>query len=649
MRFARPAAVLLLALLLVSGAGAATRGQSPTFRAPQNLHGFLLRASEPSQDTFTRTPSFAWRPVAGANRYEFQLATARTFASGALLARKTTKAPAASLAISLPWITGTPYSLYARVRGLAPNGRTGPWSALFGFNMRWTALPTPRETVPGLIRWTPVDGATAYQVWYLEPNKIFKTQTTVADEREYYTFHQDSTWTGTVHWRIRALRALYGSARNGLPAVSYGPWSPVYTSTNTAFAGGALAGVETISDSVSTAGSPAAHHVMPAFIYSGNTGLGGAAAELYRVYVATDRDCVNVIFRGAIVGSPAYAPRWNGTLELPGTSADQLAARTRYVTAGSEGLTTMADSSPVIANEAVPTGDPTITSGEDDSPSNGDTDVPPTTTTVAGPAPKFAEATLAVDKSSVGPPVDLWDTDWPTGRYYWTVVPVAALVMEALTTTLGSTAAAGATTISVAAGDQLAVGDVLTIGTGPAMETVTVVSAGSSSVTVSPALANTHGAGDAVVRAGGALAYQDLELPQDACAAGRILSFGKTGQPALASRGNSPYVSGLSPDGKLSSPMRSTPTFYGTPLVSWQPALAASAYEVQWSKKRYPFVTAATPILTYGTSVTLPLTPGRWWYRVRGINLSLPAGARAMAWSQALPVRVAKPTFRIAK
>jgi len=218
-----------------------------------------------------------------------------------------------------------------------------------------------------------------------------------------------------------------------------------------------------------------------------------------------------------------------------------------------------------------------------------------------------------------------------------------------LTTTLGATASAGTSAISVAAGDQLTVGDVLTVGTGPAQETVTVVSASGTSVTISPVLANTHGAGDTVQRTGGSLTYQDLELPQDACAAGRILSFGKTGQPALASSGNSPFISGLSPKGKLTSPTRSRPSFYGTPLVSWQPALAASAYEVQWSKTRYPFVAAATPILTYGTSATLPLTPARWWYRVRGINLSLPAGARAMAWSHALPVRVAKPKFAIVK
>ena len=42
-----------------------------------------------------------------------------------------------------------------------------------------------------------------------------------------------------------------------------------------------------------------------------------------------------------------------------------------------------------------------------------------------------------------------------------------------------------------------------------------------------------------------------------------------------------------------------------------------------------------------------PLQPGKWWYRVRGINLALPAGARAMAWSKRQPLVVAKPTFSV--
>ena len=55
----------------------------------------------------------------------------------------------------------------------------------------------------------------------------------------------------------------------------------------------------------------------------------------------------------------------------------------------------------------------------------------------------------------------------------------------------------------------------------------------------------------------------------------------------------------------------------------------------------------ARPILTFGTSAQLPLKPGTWWYRVRGLNLALPAGARAMAWSSVVPLTVATPTFKI--
>src|SRR5947209_18559710 len=117
MRLPRLAAALLVTLLVASGAAAATRTSSTTLGAPTDVHGFMLRADEPSADTFTRTPSFAWKPVAGAARYQFQLGTARTFASGALLyASSALTSPAVSLPIALPWVTGTPYSLYAHVR-----------------------------------------------------------------------------------------------------------------------------------------------------------------------------------------------------------------------------------------------------------------------------------------------------------------------------------------------------------------------------------------------------------------------------------------------------------------------------------------------------------------------------------------------------
>ena len=52
---------------------------------------------------------------------------------------------------------------------------------------------------------------------------------------------------------------------------------------------------------------------------------------------------------------------------------------------------------------------------------------------------------------------------------------------------------------------------------------------------------------------------------------------------------------------------------------------------------------------TYATSALLTLEPGTWYYRVRGINFSLPGTARAMSWSAPVGLRVAKPTFAVVK
>jgi hypothetical protein len=67
---------------------------------------------------------------------------------------------------------------------------------------------------------------------------------------------------------------------------------------------------------------------------------------------------------------------------------------------------------------------------------------------------------------------------------------------------------------------------------------------------------------------------------------------------------------------------------------------------VQWSKRQYPWATVGS-LETPSTSASLPLTPGRWSYRVRGVSLALPEGGRQMSWSNAVAIRVAKPTFRV--
>ena len=50
--------------------------------------------------------------------------------------------------------------------------------------------------------------------------------------------------------------------------------------------------------------------------------------------------------------------------------------------------------------------------------------------------------------------------------------------------------------------------------------------------------------------------------------------------------------------------------------------------------------------LTGPSSAVLPLRPGRWFYRIRGVNDSLP-GIQAMSWSTQVPIRIAAPKFAV--
>ena len=128
------------------------------------------------------------------------------------------------------------------------------------------------------------------------------------------------------------------------------------------------------------------------------------------------------------------------------------------------------------------------------------------------------------------------------------------------------------------------------------------------------------------------------------------MRFGKESEPSLVASGQL-FATGLSSDGRLTSAVHTT-AFYGQPLVSWTPALGAEVYEVQWSKTQYPFTpqptsTGTLGIMTSATSVVLPVTPGTWWYRVRGFDYSLPTGAQQMSWSDPAKLVVAAPKFKL--
>jgi hypothetical protein len=567
MRAARLAlvAVVLLGTLLTASASAM---ESAAPGAPKALRGFELRPNESVTHTFSRTPAFAWSPVRGASCYEFELATSRTFdgssvfwsnvsygaASGKFCRPVSFTAPAAasddegadkavrtviapikipamSINLVLPWFTGKPYALYAHVRAITTRGATA-WSRPFGFNMRWEDTPVPLPAKPGLVRWGAVEGATAYDVWYPDIRKVVRTHTNVADQREFYSFHLEDSWWQLVRWRVRPVRQVVGALPNGLPAVSYGPWSPTYATTNPAWSTGKLQVRFAVSDEISTESKAAAHQLMPAFTFTGDMGSDGREYRLFRAYAFTDRDCVNVVFRGSVVGGPAFAPRISGPLKLPANQEElDVALAGVLPSAKTENAKTfMVDGSPLATNETI---------GE---------------------------------SGSVR--VDLPDVDQATTRYFWTVVPVGIYVNE-----------------------------------------------------------------------GGTFEYFDAESPQDACESGRMASFGKESKPAITTAG-SPYVSGLSPKGRLLAQAGKQPVVYSTPLVAWRPVIGATAYEIQWSRTKYPW-RARGSSLTYSTSSVLKLGAGLWHYRVRGLNAAQ-VGTPAMTWSAPVSVRVVRPTFQIA-
>ena len=629
----RLANLIACALAALAFAGVVDARTDAPPAAPKGLKAFLLRADEPAAHEFSRTPSFAWAPVRSAIRYEFELSKNPSFSEGAIFwSNEQLRVPAASIPVALPWMTGRPYAVYARVRAITTSGVTA-WSTRYGFNMRWGNAPQKLADVPGMSRWTPVDGASHYQVWWVDvfPGKIVATKTPAVDQREFYAFHPDAAHTGNVRWRVRAVRNLYGAIPSGLPAVSHGPWSPVYTSVNPAFAGGPLTASGTYGDGTgAVAAAPAVHRTTPGFSFVGNTSIAGGAYELYRVYAFSDADCVNVIYRGAIVGSPAYVPRMTGPLRLPKSNGELLSARTSILGDGVEPQTFTADGLKIQTTESDKPKTPKPAKADEDKddkqdaePAGPDNEDDPAST------PPAADADLPATPFLTGAPVELWESGWPNGRFYWTVVPVRIVVPTSVPMALSAPAAAGATTIVVDS-PTLPIGPAV-IGTGTTSENVTVTGVSGLTATLGGPLTRTHAVGVSVTSTAGTLNYHDVETAQDVCASGRVLEFGKSSEPAL-SRARTPYASGLSPRGRLISAARAVPSFYGTPLVAWKPAVGADQYQVQWSKRGYPWRKEGEK-LTYATSALLTLEPGRWFYRVRGINFSMPGTARAMTWS----------------
>jgi hypothetical protein len=342
---------------------------------------------------------------------------------------------------------------------------------------------------------------------------------------------------------------------------------------------------------------------MPAFVYGGDTTPNNIGHELWRVEVFTDSDCLNAVFRGPVVGSPAYVPRDSGPLAMPAGVGSEKEAWDDFLATGTEPDGVTADGELFKTNE------------------------------------------LDVLQGSTAAKVDLWDNSWPGGRYYWTIMAVDAVPESGIAAQLAGPAVPGATAIGLTDATGIGIGDPLFVGPAPGEHAV-VESISGNTVNLVSGLKNVHVAGEPVLRPSGGLTYRDAELAQDACASGRVLTFGKSTQPAVTGQSTTPFASGLSPTGKLVAASKKTPKFFGTPLVAWLPTRSTDAYQVQWSRSRYPW-RAAGSLFTYSTAVTLPLTPGTWWYRVRGLDFLMTGSRPELSWSTPVRLVVTKPRFRI--
>jgi hypothetical protein len=590
-------ALALLALVLTAQATPAVHRTGTLSEIPTDLHAFLLRANEPVTHTFSRTPAFTWKAVnLTGGHYQFQLATSRNFEDSTLVFKDANVSqPAETVTRQLPWLTGEPYALWARVRWMASNGMSATrWSKPFGFNVQWATggIPQPLPAPEGLIRWTPIDGATAYEVLYpdLKPGQSFQTTTNVADEREFFSYSGVSGYT-TIHWRVRAIRTIgqFQSSSNGLPAVSYGPWSPIYSTANAAQTTGTLTPTDTVSNVWDKAGKPGSAHLLtPGFAWQQSAPESSSEPNLYRVYVFSDKNCVNRIYTGSVVGGPAWAPR----------------SVTNWVAENGADATGAA----VIANE----GGAAVSANKPGKSSSSSTTSAQTSATPA--------ATSATQVAPTSGSVDLWDSGWPTGRFYWTVVPVSGPPIPQ----------PGAAAASSSSGSGSTSG-----GSSGTSGTTTTTTPSSSSSSSSASTTTT---------------YQDEAVPQDSCQAGDQMSFGKVSQPIVTSSGT-PFLSGMSPNGRNVAAVGPRAVVFASPIAAWQPVAGATKYRIEMSRTSYPWHAAKT-FGTPATSIVLPLTTldaGTWYYRVRAINQNLPAGARAMDWSTPVEVKVTGNVIKIVR
>ena len=183
----------------------------------------------------TAPPIFAWQPVTGADKYEFELSANPGFDSS--VAAVTTRNTRATLKEVIA--NG---SYYWRVRAITAAGATGPWTSTRSLEMAWTAKPSLLSPANGStlvypsdafrLEWTPIDGASEYFVSVATDPALGSLVWTSPVKTSATSFTLSAPLApGTYYWAVTPLDA---EGHAGTPATTASfQWSWPSTTTTT--------------------------------------------------------------------------------------------------------------------------------------------------------------------------------------------------------------------------------------------------------------------------------------------------------------------------------------------------------------------------------------------------------------------------------
>jgi large repetitive protein len=230
---------------------------TPRFRSPGRLFAYALAAGlalalaslgpaavgpaapvllGPGDGTSVDTPPpFAWQPVAGAEKYEFELSADAGFNSD--VAYVTTRNTRAALRTVIP--NGR---YFWHVRAVTAAGGLGAWSPTRTLQMTWTARPSLLAPASGAtltypldafkLSWTPVPGASEYRIRVATDPALGSLVWAAPVETAATTFTLASPLApGTYYWAITPLNAEGHAGTQSSVATFTWAW-PSVTSTS---------------------------------------------------------------------------------------------------------------------------------------------------------------------------------------------------------------------------------------------------------------------------------------------------------------------------------------------------------------------------------------------------------------------------------